>query len=273
MKHGSTKNAFWNVNNTKWRKWCKFVSPFLFNYTYGLPAFTTDTKCPNQVLYVWLVDFHTICAKQGWKRETFQIMIIACLPVMSHIWTKNAFWDVSNRKWCTWCKNVSPLLYNNTYGLPMLTMDTKCPKQVFFVWMFDLHNICAKQRLETWITPNNGIRTCLLDMSHIWTKKAFWDVNNRKWRKWCKIVSISYLTTLKAYLCSQFTRNMQNNYFMFICSIFTLFVLNRAWKRDSLLIIIYVYVCSTLNIVELKTRFGTWITRNDQNGVCLLHLF
>jgi hypothetical protein len=63
IKHGSTKNAFCVVNNMKWRKWVKFVSPFLFNNTYGLPVLTMDTKCPNQVFYVWLVHLQPICAK------------------------------------------------------------------------------------------------------------------------------------------------------------------------------------------------------------------
>jgi hypothetical protein len=35
---------------------------------------------------------------------------------------------------------------------------------------------------------------------------------------------------------------------------------------------IFVYVCSTWGIVELKTRFETWITWNGVNGVWLFHL-
>jgi hypothetical protein len=49
-------------------------------------------------------------------------------------------------------------------------------------------------------------------------------------------------------------------------------VLNRGWKRDSLEIMIFVYVCSTWSIVEVKTRFETWITRNDVNDVSLFNL-
>jgi hypothetical protein len=78
---------------------------------------------------------------------------------------------------------------------------------------------------------------------------------------------LSYLITLMAYLCSQTTPNVQIKYFMFDWSIYRLFVLNRCWKRDSLQIIIFIYVCSTWGIVELKTRFETWITRYDVNGV------
>jgi hypothetical protein len=49
-------------------------------------------------------------------------------------------------------------------------------------------------------------------------------------------------------------------------------VLHRSWKRDSLQITIFVHVCSTWSVVELKTRFETWITRYDVNGLCLFNL-
>jgi hypothetical protein len=44
MKHRWNKNAVWDVNNKKWRKWWKFVKPFLFNITYGFPVLTNDNK-------------------------------------------------------------------------------------------------------------------------------------------------------------------------------------------------------------------------------------
>jgi hypothetical protein len=58
---------------------------------------------------------------------------------------------------------------------------------------------------------------------------------------------------------------------MFYWSIHKLFVLNRCWKSDSLQIMIFVYICSTWSVVEIKTRFETWITRNDVNVVSLFH--
>jgi hypothetical protein len=54
---------------------------------------------------------------------------------------------------------------------------------------------------------------------------------------------------------------------MFNWSIFTIFVLNRGWRRESVQIMVFVYVWSTWNVDELKTRFEKWITRNDVNGV------
>jgi hypothetical protein len=147
------------VNNTKWRKRCKFVSAFLYNNTYGLPALTTDTNGPNQVLYVWSVDLHTICAKQGletWLSPNNDIRL--WLLDIKHSWNKNAFWDVNKKKWSKWCKFISPFLTNNTYGLPVLKINTKFPNQVFYVWMVDLQTACAKDRVETWYSPNDNIR-------------------------------------------------------------------------------------------------------------------
>jgi hypothetical protein len=70
-------------------------------------------------------------------------------------------------------------------------------------------------------------------------------------------------------LCSQLTTNVQIKYLMSDWSIYRLFVLYRGWTRDSFLIMIIVYICSTWSIVELKTRFDSWITTNDVNGVNL----
>jgi hypothetical protein len=112
-----------------------------------------------------------------------------CLLVMRHSWNKKAFWVVNNKKWRKWCKSVSTLLFNNCYGLPVLTIDTSYPNQVFYLSLVELQTICAKSGLETFLSPNNHIRKCLLDMRHSWIKNAFWDINNEKWRKWCKFVS------------------------------------------------------------------------------------
>jgi hypothetical protein len=136
-----------------------------------------------------------------------------------------------------------------------------------------IKTICAKEALETILFPNNDIRICLLDKKHSRSKNAYWDVNNKKWRKWCKFLSPFYLITLMAYVCSQRPPNVKIKYFMFDWSIYRLFVLNRGWKHDSLHIMVYVYVSSTWSIIELKTRFETWITRNDVNGLRLYNLY
>jgi hypothetical protein len=116
------------------------------------------------------------------------------------------------------------------------------------------------------------IFVCMHDVGHSWTKNVFWDVNNKKRRKWCKIVSPSLSKILMAYLCSQRTTNVQIKYFMYEWSIYSLFVLNTSGKSDSLQMTIFVNVCFTWGIVKLKKRFETWITRNDVNGVSWFHL-
>jgi hypothetical protein len=83
---------------------------------------------------------------------------------------------------------------------------------------------------------------------------------------------LSYLITLMAYLYSQRSPNVQIMYFMFEWSIYRLFALNTGWKRDSIQIMIFVNVCSTWSMVELKTRFETWLTWIDVIGVSLFHL-
>jgi hypothetical protein len=114
-------------------------------------------------------------------------------------------------------------------------------------------NICEtwsiaqlKTRFETWVTRN--------------------DVNG------VSLFIPYYIITLMAYLCTQWTPNIQIKYSMFDWSIFRLLVLNRGWKRESFQIMIFVYVCSTWSIVEIKMRFETWITRNDVNGMFITFL-
>jgi hypothetical protein len=93
--------------------------------------------------------------------------------------------------------------------------------------------VVIRTRFETWITRN--------------------DVNG------VSLFHLSSLITFMDYVCSQRTANAQINYFIFDWSKYTLFVLN-GWKRYSLQIMIFVYVYSAWSIVELKTRFETWMS-------------
>jgi hypothetical protein len=151
-------------------------------------------------------------------------------------------------------------------------MDFKIQNHILYVSLVHLQTICAKYRLETWFSPNDDSRNYFLHMMHSSTINAYCDVNNKKWRKWC-LFHLSYLLTLTVYLCSQWTKNVQIKYFMFDWSIYRLLVLKTGWKRDSLQIMIFVNICSIWSIVELKTGFETWITRNGENGVSLFHIF
>jgi hypothetical protein len=113
---------------------------------------------------------------------------------------------------------------------------------VYICWTWGIFEL--RMRFETWKTRNdvNGVR----------------------------LFNISYLKTLMAYLCSQRAPNFQIKYYHL--SIYRLFVLNRGWNPDSFQIMIFVNVCLTWSIVELKTRFETWITWNEENCVSLFHL-
>jgi hypothetical protein len=99
---------------------------------------------------------------------------------------------------------------------------------------------------DTWITSNDVNGVCLF--------------------------KLSYLITLMAYLCSHWTPKVQINYLKFDWSIYRLFVLNRDFKLVSLKIMIFAYICLSRGIAELKTRFETWITKNDVNGVTLFNI-
>jgi hypothetical protein len=180
---------------------------------------------------------------------------------MRHSRTKNAFWDVNNKRWRKWCKFDSHFLFNNTYGLHVLTVDTKGPNGLFCFIGWSTVYFCLIEPGNVNLA-NNDIRLCFLYMRHSWNKNAFWDVNSKKWRKWC-LFHFSYLITPIACMYSQMKPNVQINYFLFDWPIMILFVLNTDWKRDSFQIMIFVNVWWTLGMVELKTRFESWITTND----------
>jgi hypothetical protein len=121
-------------------------------------------------------------------------------------------------------------------------------------------------------SPNNEIRKCFLDVRNSSNKSRF-----KTWISWndVKCVSLfhpSYLIKLMPYLCSQRTPNVQIKYFIFVWSVYRLFVVNRGWNRDSLQIMKFIYVCSTWGISELKTRLETLITLIVVSSVCLFNL-
>jgi hypothetical protein len=70
---------------------------------------------------------------------------------------------------------------------------------------------------------------------------------------------------------SQWAPIVQIKYLMLDWTIYRLFLLNTGWKRDSLQILIFVYVCSLCYVVELEKRFETWIARNELNGGYCFH--
>jgi hypothetical protein len=124
-------------------------------------------------------------------------------------------------------------------------------------------------RCGNMIHSNDVILICLFDIQSSWSKTRFetWitrsDVND------VNLFLFFYLITLMLYLCSHCLPNVQIVFFIFDWSIYRLFLLNRAWNLEKIQMIIFAHVCSTCSVVELKTRFEKWISRNVVNGVNL----
>jgi hypothetical protein len=147
----------------------------------------------------------------------------------------------------------------------VLTIRTKCTTQVFINWLVDLENICA----------NKGWKRDSLEMMIFVNGSSSWSVvelrrRSETWRteKDVNVVimfHLPYLMTLMAYLFSQLAPNVQIKFLLLDWSIYRLFVLNRGWKGVSFQMMIFVYVCSTCSVVEIKTRVENWIARNCVN--------
>jgi hypothetical protein len=180
---------------------------------------------------------------------------------MRHSWTENAFWFVNNMKWRKWCRFVSPFLFNISYSLPLLTKDNRYRNQVFYVWLVDLHTICANYVLETSLCPNDDIRKCLLDMKRGSNKNTLWNVNKKEWLKWFKMVQPFLFNNIYFLPVLTMDTKCPNKVF------YDCLVINGAWNLVFLQIMIFGNVCSTEGVVELNTRFETWITRNDLSCV------
>jgi hypothetical protein len=87
---------------------------------------------------------------------------------------------------------------------------------------------------------------CLFDMQRFWTKNKFWDL---KWNISCIYVphfwnNNNFGAGHWAYMCSPWALSIELMCFMCDWSIYTPLVLNTCWKRNSLQMVIFVYVCS-----------------------------
>jgi hypothetical protein len=191
MKRGWTESAFWNVNNKKWLTWCMFNLPYLITLMAYLCSEWTPKVQSKYFVFHWSI-YRLFVLDTVWKRDSLEMMNIRnCFQDIKHVPTKNAFRDVNNKKWRIWYKFDSPFLFNNPYGLPVLTKNTQYSNQVFYVCLVDVQKICAKYEI----------------------------------------------------------------------------------KSESLDTVIFEYVCWTWSIVELNSRFETWITADDFTvEVCLTFL-
>jgi hypothetical protein len=134
----------------------------------------------------------------------------------------------------------------------------------------DLQTTFAKYGLETRFFPNDDIRKGLLVMQRSWTKNAIWKLNRKKWREWCILVSLFLFSNCYGLpVLTVFTTCPNQVFYVWLVELQTIYT---RWKRVSLQMMIFVNVCSTCSVVELKTRFESWITRNDANGVNMFFL-
>jgi hypothetical protein len=159
---------------------------------------------------------------------------------------------------------------NNVNGVSLLhlshlitLMDWLCsqgsPNSKNMNFMFDwtiytrfvLNRPCKREYLEIVILVNVCSTWSFVELKTRFETRIKYDVNG------VSLFHFSHLITLTAYLCSQWSPNVQIKYFMYDWSIYRLFLLNRGWKPVSLQIMIYVYFCLIWGLVEVNSRFGT----------------
>jgi hypothetical protein len=136
------------------------------SYLTNLMAYLCSQRTPNVQIMFLMFDWsihRLLVLNTSWKPDSPQIIIFAniCFTLgMFEIKTRFEMWI----KWNVNGVSLSPSLPYNTYGLPVLTKDTKCPIQVFYFWIDDLQTISAKYGLETWFPSNDDIRKYFLVM-------------------------------------------------------------------------------------------------------------
>jgi hypothetical protein len=210
---------------------------------------------------------------KDWERDSLQMLIflnISSTWIMVHLKTRFDTWvtrnDVNGVSWFHLSYLITLMSYVNSQCTPNVQIK-------YFMFDWPIYTLIVLNR--SW--KRNSLQ--IMKFIYVFSK---WSIVEDKTRveMWMtryvvngvSLFHLPYLITLMAYLCSQRTPNVQIKYFMFGWSIYRLFVLSRGCKRDSFQIMIFLHVCSTWSIVELKTRFETWITRNDVNGVSWFHL-
>jgi hypothetical protein len=150
-------------------------------------------------------------------------------------------------------------------------MHSKCPNQVLYVWsiyiLFVLNTALKRDSLQMLIFVN-VCSTCIM----VELKTRFETSVTRNDIYGVSLIHLSYLITPIDYLCPEKTTNIQIKFFMFLWTIYRLFMLNMGFKSESLQIMILVSVWSTCSVVEIKTQFETLKARNVENGVSLFHL-
>jgi hypothetical protein len=111
---------------------CLFHLSYLITHmAYLCTQWTPHVQNKYFMFDCWI--YRPFVVNRSWKHDSPNNVIRICLLDMRRSWIKNAFWSVNKKKWRKWWKFVSPSLSNTSYGLPVLTMHTTCPNQVFYV--------------------------------------------------------------------------------------------------------------------------------------------
>jgi hypothetical protein len=178
---------------------------------------------------------------------------------MQRSWTINAIWILNSIKWRKWCTLVSRFLFNNCFGTghyaymcsqwaPIVEI-TYCMFKWSIYRLFVLNTGGKHKSLEMlnflYVSSTSGV-------VGLKTRVETWIARN--YVNCVYLFHFSNLIIVWAYLCSHWATLVQFKYFMFHWSINRIFVPSKARKLDSLQMVIFVYVCS---IVEVKTRFET----------------
>jgi hypothetical protein len=169
-----------------------------------LLAYLCSQKTPYVQIKYFIFDWSIyilFVLNRGWKHDPPNNDMRICLLDILPSWTKNAFSDVNNKKWNKRCKFVLPFSYNNTYGLPVTTMDTKCPNQVFLLFDWSIYRLCV---LNTGWKPHSLQLTIFVSVCSTWNKVE----QKTRFETWItrnvvngvNLFHLYYLKTLMAYL-------------------------------------------------------------------------
>jgi hypothetical protein len=203
---------------------------------------------------------------RAWKRVSLQIMLFGYVcSTWGIVELKIRFESLITR---IEINGVSLCYLPFLITLMVYLCSKRTPNVQMMYFMFDLsiYSIFVLNRSWKRESPNNVIRIVYSTWGIVELKTRFETRIRSDDVYGVSLYNLSHLITLIAYLCSEKSPNVQINCFMFDCSIYKLFVLNTSRKRDSLQMI-FENDCWTWSMVELKTRFVTWITSNDVRGV------
>jgi hypothetical protein len=154
--------------------------------------------------------YRLLVLNRGWKLYSHHIMIF---EFVSSTWRKVEL-KTRFEKWITRNDVNGVSLFHLSYLIMLMVYQCfqRTPNVQIKSFMSDwsIYRLFVIDRGWKRDSPNNDIRISLLDVRHSWTKNAFWDVINMKWRQWCKFVSPFFSN--KSYALPVLTKNTKCPY-------------------------------------------------------------